>query len=115
MKLINNYIVEKLHLSKDTKYKNPQIIVDMIREIIYNYLKDRFPAWFEKDEKKLRFEHERYGNSLEINLNFPANSNFDFYKIRISKELYAKFELNKEFKVKTYSNKHDNIKFTFEL
>ena len=115
MNNIRNYIFEKLHIGKDTKYKNSQTIVDMIKEITYDYLKDRFPAWFEKEEKKLRFESERYGNSLEINLNFPVNSNFDFYKIRISKELYAKFELNKEFKIKTYSNKHDNIKFKFEL
>lgn len=114
MKQINGYIIEKLHLSKDTKYKKSQVIVDMIKEITYDYLKDEF-LWFKEYENELKFESECFGKSLEINLNFPGKSNFNIYRERIRKDLYNLFKDNPNFEIKNSSEKSSNIKFTFEL
>jgi hypothetical protein len=116
MKQINGYIIEKLHLSKDTKYKkNSQIIVDMIKKITYDYLKDEF-LWFKEYENELKFESECFGKSLEINLNFPGKSNFNIYRERIRIDLFNLFKKdNSNFEIKSSFEKSSNIKFTFEL
>lgn len=67
MKELNEYIVEKLKISKET---NSNKSFDKLKKLIEDWLEDH--SWFDLDKEQFNIEHLKDGG---ISLKLPPNSN----------------------------------------